>query len=82
MERLIKDGDIILNGTKPRCEVEKEAFRKLEEIEDMLNDFEIIDLCELHMVLFHYWQILHIKNVAKETQKTRDSLYGKSENKE
>ena len=33
MEKLIKNGDIILDGTLPRYQKEKQAFEKLEYIE-------------------------------------------------
>ena len=46
MERLIKDGDIILDGTLPRYQKEKKAFLKLqarEDIEEELGiDFETL----------------------------------------
>lgn len=35
MERLIKDGDIILDGTLPRYQKEKNAFLKLESHEEL-----------------------------------------------
>ena len=35
MERLIKDGDIILDGTLPRYQKEKNAFLKLQEREEL-----------------------------------------------
>lgn len=34
MNRLIKDGDIILDGTLPRYQKEKNAFLKLEKLEE------------------------------------------------
>lgn len=61
MERLIKDGDIILNGTQTREEAEKEAFQKLEDIEELLEDYEIDSYKELAKVLFIYWQARTLK---------------------
>ena len=40
-KKLIKDGDIILDGTAPRYAKEQEAFQKLEKLE------RIIELCNL-----------------------------------
>lgn len=33
MEKLIENGDVILNGTKTRNQAEREAFEKLERLE-------------------------------------------------
>lgn len=41
MKKLIKDGDIILDGTLTRHEKEKEAFKKLESIECVLEKHNI-----------------------------------------
>lgn len=41
MERLIKNGDIILDGTLPRYAKEKQAFEKLEYIEGVLEKHNI-----------------------------------------
>lgn len=40
-ERLIKNGDIILNGTLPRYAKEKQAFKKLETIENILEKHNV-----------------------------------------
>ena len=47
MERLIKDNDIILDGTKTRYEKEHDAFQKLEIIEQIMANHEINNLSEL-----------------------------------
>ena len=41
MNRLIKDGDIILDGTAPRYEKEAQAFKKLEFIEGVLEKHNV-----------------------------------------
>lgn len=41
MEKLIKNGDIILDGTLPRYAKEKQAFEKLEYIEGVLEKHNI-----------------------------------------
>lgn len=43
--RLIKNGDVILDGTLSRAEKEKQAFEKLEKIEQMEEEIgmEILD---------------------------------------
>ena len=40
-KRLIKNGDIILNGTLPRYAKEKQAFKKLETIENILEKHNV-----------------------------------------
>lgn len=35
MNKLVKDGSIILNGTRPKYEIEKEIFREYEKIQDI-----------------------------------------------
>ncbi len=40
-KRLIKNGDIILDGTLPRYAKEKQAFEKLEYIEEVLEKHNI-----------------------------------------
>lgn len=47
MKRLIKDKDIILDGSAPRYAKEHEAFEKLEIIEDILDKYKINDLSDL-----------------------------------
>ena len=47
-KRLIKDGDIILDGTAPRYEKEAQAFKKLEQLE---QDGEDLHLADLHQFL-------------------------------
>ena len=41
MKRLIKNGDIILDGTLTRLEKEKQAFTKLEYIEEVLEKHNV-----------------------------------------
>lgn len=40
-ERLIKNGDIVLDGTSPRYTKEKQAFKKLETIENILEKHNV-----------------------------------------
>lgn len=40
-ERLIKNGDIVLDGTLPRYIKEKQAFKKLEAIENILEKHSV-----------------------------------------
>ena len=47
-KRLIKDGDIVLDGTLPRYAKEKQAFEKLEVLE---GDEEELHLEDLHRFL-------------------------------
>ena len=42
MERLIKNGNIILDGKTTRNEKEHTAFRKLEYIEELMEVYKII----------------------------------------
>ena len=51
MERLIKDDDIILDGTLPRYEKEKNAFHKLYLVEEILEKYGIEDLHDLNHTL-------------------------------
>lgn len=51
MERLIKNNDIILDGTKTRYQKEKDAFIKLGKLEEVLDQFEIKDIKELERIL-------------------------------
>lgn len=85
MERLIKDGDIILNGTKSRKEAEQEAFERLEDIEELLCDYEIDSYAELSKVLFIYWQARTLKerlnNENKIFEEWKQFCNGKSEDK-
>ena len=47
MSRLIKDNDIILDGTLSRNEKTKQAFIKLGQLEDLLDDYGFEDIAEL-----------------------------------
>lgn len=40
-ERLIKNSDIVLDGTLPRYAKEKQAFKKLETIENILEKHNV-----------------------------------------
>ena len=61
MKRLIVNGNIVLDGTKPKYKKEQEAFEKLEIIEELLERYEIQNLVELKLVLLTYCQTLKIK---------------------
>ena len=54
MKRLIKDDDIILDGTAPRYEKEKQAFHLLSLFEDLLERHELDSIEELEDVLNSY----------------------------
>ena len=72
MKKLIKDGDIILDGTQTRQQAEKEAFVKLEEIENVLAKYNINDIDTLDNLLF-YCLIL-----AGGILKLKETFYAKS----
>ena len=61
MGRLIKNGDVILDGTLTRQEKEKQAFKKLEGIEELMECYAIEDLVELKRILYLAWSIADIK---------------------
>ena len=61
MERLIKDGSVILDGTLTRADKEKQAFKKLEDIEGLMESYDIEDLSMLHRILFLAWSLGEIK---------------------
>lgn len=56
-KRLIKNGDIILDGTLPRYAKEKQAFEKLEHIEGVLEKhnipYEMLDKVLEAVVVLH-----------------------------
>lgn len=54
MERLIKNGDVILDGTVSRAKKEKAAFEKLELIENIMEEFEIKSVENLKEILDDY----------------------------
>ena len=54
MKKLIKNGDIILDGTLTREEKTKEAFKELEKLQKVLIEFEIEDSKELNNILNEY----------------------------
>ena len=54
MKRLIKDKDIILDGTAPRYLKEQEAFEKLEIIEGILEKYQVESFDELILALALY----------------------------
>lgn len=47
VERLIKNGDIILDGTLTRCEKERQALLKLGEIEEILSKHKVRNIKDL-----------------------------------
>ena len=49
--RLIENSDIILDGTLSRAEKEKQAFKKLEEIENLLLKYRIDSNKDLEKIL-------------------------------
>ena len=73
MKKLIKDGDIILDGTQTRQQAEKEAFVKLEEIENVLAKHKINDIDTLDNLLL--WSL----TLASQILKLKEILYAKSE---
>lgn len=81
-QRLIKDNDIILNGTKTRYEAEKEAFERLGDIEDLLTIWKIETLAELNKVLYLYYQTRTLKTRLKRQErwfeKIEEEINGKS----
>ena len=62
MNRLIKDGDIILDGTLNRAEKEKEAFAKLERIEEIEEKFGKVDMLVVLQAITNGIWIRHGKN--------------------
>lgn len=76
MNRLIKDGNVILDGTLTRAEKEKQAFQKLEDIEELMEKYRIKDLGELNLALNLYHSIYLF--LAFELKKETNN--GKSEN--
>ena len=57
MKKLIKNGDIILDGKLTRKEKEIEAFCKLGFIEEVMSKYKVEDLAELELALafYHAW---------------------------
>ena len=51
MNRLIKDGDIILDGTLSRNDKTKQAFIKLENVERIMEEHELENVAELEVML-------------------------------
>lgn len=51
MERLIKNGNVILDGTLPKYKKEKLAYEKLEEIETIMEKYGIQTTQELDSIL-------------------------------
>ena len=70
MKRLIKDGNIILDGTAPEYIKEQEAFKKLEIIEQIMFIHKIDNLSELDNACYEY----HLKH--EKVSQTAD-LIGK-----
>lgn len=70
MERLIKDNDIILDGTAPRFEKEHCAFVKLGIIEEMMETYHVKDLADLeYRLATHYSLVKLITDLAKVVSK-------------
>ena len=71
MNKLIKNGDIILDGTLTRNEKEKQAFIKLGFIEELMNQNKIEDLGELQLALtfYHSWFVFIEKQIKKGINK-------------
>ena len=71
MERLIKDGDIILDGTLPRYQKEKNAFLKLSSFEDFEQEFGIslVKLLSVKKVYYMDWNRDCSGFIIKETHK-------------
>lgn len=82
MERLIKDGDIILNGTKTREEAEKEAFDKLWCFEDIMDSWGIDSFPELSKVLMYYYFLRTLKDNLATQDKVFKELMEKEGDKE
>ena len=80
MNKLIKNGDIILNGTQTRQQAEKQAFKKLEEIEELLECWKIDSLVELNKILNLYWQTRTLKEQIKESEKELAAFFGVKDN--
>ena len=65
MNKLIKNGDIILDGTLTRHEKEKQAFIKLGFIEEIMEKHSIKDLEELQtaFVVYNTFKSLAAKEI-------------------
>ena len=61
MNRLIKDGDVILDGTLTKKDKIKQAFEKLEDIEELMECYEIEDLVALHRILYLAYSLGEVK---------------------
>ena len=73
MNKLIKNGDIILDGTLTRNEKEKQAFIKLGFIEEIMEKHSIKDLEELQTAFVVYNTFKSL--TAKEINKWRNYFY-------
>lgn len=76
MERLIKDGDIILDGTLTRYEAEKQAFEKLERLEEIMSKYNVKSIEVLDFIVQQYCLL------AKAIIQLKDILDGKDKSKE
>ena len=74
MERLIKDGEVILDGTLTRAEKEKQAFEKLEDIEELMDIYDIEDLPTLHHILYLAWSLGEVKLWKQRTDTVFEML--------
>lgn len=80
MERLIKDGDIILNGTMTRAEKEKQAHKKLEDIEELMDCFGIRDLRTLYRILYLSWALGEIHEWEKRCDEVQNIIEERNKN--
>ena len=71
MNKLIKNGDVVLDGTLTRHEKEKQAFIKLGFIEELMEQHDIQDLGELDLALSMYHVFFKVceKRIKEEHEK-------------
>ena len=70
MNRLMNNGDIILNGDKTREQLTKKAFKKLDDVETIMEQNDIGSMFELDLALHYYKElkesILNLKKVGSK----------------
>ena len=69
MNKLIKNGDVILDGTLTRHEKEKQAFIKLGFIEELMEKHKIMGLEELDLALYTYHKFMLYLTDQNEKEK-------------
>ena len=74
MERLIKDGDVILDGTLTKKDKIAQALKKLEDIEELMECYYIEDLSTLHRVLYLAFSLGEIKTWKKREDALQEML--------